>query len=173
MSGNDGNDTIYGEAGNDTLYGGNGNDTIVGGLGNDYLEGGSDTDTYIHTRGDGSDTIYNLDYSAGRASDKLIFRGVNSDEADIKRSGNSLIITDTVSGEVITVTNAFNWGDGRAYLEKVEFDDGVVFGKAELAERSLVINGTDENNTLSGFGWSYNYSTHETFYAGDGVATCN
>jgi len=171
VSGNDGNDTIYGEAGNDTLYGGNGNDTIVGGSGNDYMEGGSDADTYIHTRGDGSDTIYNLDYSAGRASDKLILRGVNSDEAEIKRSGNSLIITDTVSGEVITVTNAFNWGDGRAYLEKVEFEDGVVFGKTELAERSLVINGTDENNTLSGYGWSYNYSTHETFYAGDGNDT--
>ncbi|MFC2448007.1 MAG: hypothetical protein ACFNVL_03635, partial [Candidatus Nanoperiomorbus sp.] len=70
IAGNYGDDTIYGsngvnilygEAGNDSLYGGSNNDTIIGGKGNDRLSGGYGNDTYIFSKGDGKDTIYDYD----------------------------------------------------------------------------------------------------------------
>src|SRR6185437_14139627 len=51
-------DATAGTDGNDTIYGFSYADTLEGGKGDDYLAGGMDADTYIYSRGDGHDTIF-------------------------------------------------------------------------------------------------------------------
>ena len=55
MSGEDGNDTLYGMSGDDTLSGGNGYDYLNGGDGDDYIAGGLGSDTIV--TGAGRDTV--------------------------------------------------------------------------------------------------------------------
>ncbi len=45
LEGGTGNDTLSGDAGNDSLFGGNHTDSLDGGVGNDLLEGGAANDT--------------------------------------------------------------------------------------------------------------------------------
>jgi Ca2+-binding RTX toxin-like protein len=47
LSGADGDDFLFGGAGNDTLNGGAGNDILYGGLGADRLSGGEDADQFV------------------------------------------------------------------------------------------------------------------------------
>ncbi|MBR2732935.1 MAG: calcium-binding protein, partial [Selenomonadaceae bacterium] len=61
ITGNASANSIVGGTKNDTLYGDAGNDTLYGGAGNDSLWGGAGKDTFIYTRGDGNDVIYNFE----------------------------------------------------------------------------------------------------------------
>ena len=83
-----------------------------------------------------------------------------------------MIIRDTVSKETVMVKNAYNasYGDGRYYLENVEFDDGSC-GKEELEQITSVRHGNDVGETIEGYGAAYNYSEDETIYAGVGDDT--
>ena len=172
VRGNNGNDTIYGESGNDTLYGGNGDDVLIGGVGDDYLSGDAGTDIYIHSRGDGNDVINNYDASESRTSDKLVLNGVKKSDVEISRNGLNMIIRDVVGNEVITIKDAYSssYGEGRFYLENVEFDDGS-YGKEELEQITSVRHGSDVGETIEGYGAAYNYSEDETIYAGAGDDT--
>jgi len=49
LSGNPGNDQLFGLGGNDTLNGGDGADRLYGGGGKDILTGGPDGDTFVFT----------------------------------------------------------------------------------------------------------------------------
>jgi Ca2+-binding RTX toxin-like protein len=51
------NNSLTGGADNDTLFGGAGNDQLTGGAGNDALSGGDDSDLFVLSANDGSDTI--------------------------------------------------------------------------------------------------------------------
>ncbi|WP_353932756.1 hypothetical protein WJM97_09270 [Okeanomitos corallinicola TIOX110] len=53
-------DHVMGGHEDDVIYGGSGNDTINGGLGNDNLYGNEDSDTFVLTTGQGTDTIYDF-----------------------------------------------------------------------------------------------------------------
>ena len=172
LYGGNGDDVIYGEEGNDTLYGGDGADVLIGGVGDDYLSGDAGTDIYIHSRGDGNCVINNYDASESRTSDKLVLNGVKKSEVEISRNGYDMIIRDTVSKETVMVKNAYNasYGDGRYYLENVEFDDGSC-GKEELEQITSVRHGNDVGETIEGYGAAYNYSEDETIYAGAGDDT--
>jgi predicted extracellular nuclease len=59
LSGNGGNDLLYGGGGADTLDGGAGADTIVGGAGDDSMVGGADNDIYLFDQA--GDSIVELD----------------------------------------------------------------------------------------------------------------
>ena len=48
---------LIGGAGQDVLRGGQGDDILIGGLGNDVLHGGRGSDIFLHSAGDGQDTI--------------------------------------------------------------------------------------------------------------------
>jgi Ca2+-binding RTX toxin-like protein len=63
--GEDGEDSLDGNAGNDTLNGGTGNDALNGGVGNDWFEGGYGRD--IYTGGAGADTFRFDDRGTGDA----------------------------------------------------------------------------------------------------------
>ena len=78
------NDILYGDAGNDELWGGVGNDTLIGGEGKDYLKGGEGDDVYIFNKGDGEDTVCDVNGKAdkirlGHESIGVVFERVNND----------------------------------------------------------------------------------------------
>jgi Ca2+-binding RTX toxin-like protein len=81
LSGGKGNDLLVGGSGNDTLRGGKGDDILIGGFGNDVLFGGRGIDTFLHSVGDGQDTIQ--DFQNG---DKLVLTNYTLDHRDLNFS---------------------------------------------------------------------------------------
>ena len=78
------NDLLYGDAGDDTLWGDAGNDTLIGGQGKDSLRGGEGDDVYIFNKGDGEDTVCDVNGKAdeirlGHESIGVVFERVNND----------------------------------------------------------------------------------------------
>lgn len=98
---------LSGGAGNDSLYGGDGNDTIIGGKGDDYLVGGDGSDTYIFSKGDGNDTIYNYDYSTGH-NDVVKFTDINAEQLYFYKDNDNLCIKNTNSSDTITIQNWYS-----------------------------------------------------------------
>jgi Ca2+-binding RTX toxin-like protein len=96
ISGGDGHDNLYGGAGNDELRGGSGNDYIRGDAGDDIMIGGTGHDSYtVDSAGDyiiefadeGLDTVYStLSYTLGANLEELYLRG----SAHISATGNEL-----------------------------------------------------------------------------------
>lgn len=165
-----GDDVLYGEDGSDKLYGGKGNDVLVGGAGDDYLEGGEGADSYIYNRGDGNDTISNIDSSSERLNDRLIFgEGILPEEIGVKRDGSDLILTDRVTGQTIKILNAYSMQ--RNYLENIEFADGTVWKMEDVREMLTVIHGSEESEKISGYDSAYGCTGNETIYAGAGDDT--
>ena len=78
ISGGKGDDFILGGSGNDNLSGDEGNDILIGGLGNDVLHGGLGSDIFLHSAGDGQDTI--TDFQNG---DRLVLAGYTLDLHDL------------------------------------------------------------------------------------------
>ena len=123
--GNAGNDLLYGDAGNDTLEGNAGNDTLVGGTGNDRLEGGEGNDTYIFSKGDGEDRIFDANGLAdevrlGHESIDVVFERVNS----------SLRVRMPGSLDAITIDS---WYNGDAYkIETFKSTDGNVITHTQI-----------------------------------------
>lgn len=107
--GEDGNDTLLGGADADTLQGGNGNDTLDGGAGNDILAGGvydtwngnytgSGSDSYLFGRGDGQDTVWDNDATAGNLDAIILKAGVAPAEVLLTRAAGSNHLVLSISG---------------------------------------------------------------------------
>jgi hypothetical protein len=64
--GTEGNDTLTGSNDADSISGGAGDDTIDGGAGNDVLTGGQGFDDFLHTAGQGHDTIRDFGTDTGQ-----------------------------------------------------------------------------------------------------------
>ena len=131
IEGGAGDDTIYGEGLADRLYGGTGNDSLYGqagddyfegGAGNDYLEGGKGNDTYVYSKGDGNDKIY--DYSTVKEeADKLILKDINSSDVSLSKEGYDLVVSINGTEDKITINDHYYSGNYR--LENITFADGV------------------------------------------------
>jgi trimeric autotransporter adhesin len=151
LDGGAGDDSIDGGADGDSLTGGAGNDTIRGGTGNDTIEGGfvvgtNGADVYLFERGDGQDTIYDSDSTAG-VIDTIRF-GADISPDDIVVSQNGFDRTFGIQGTNDRIT-IFNWYDGPSQrIERVEFADGTVWDAAYLALTNIV--GTQNADNLSG-----------------------
>ena len=75
---------IDGDAGDDILWGNAGNDTLIGGQGKDSLRGGEGDDVYIFNKGDGENTVCDVNGKAdeirlGHESIGVVFERVNND----------------------------------------------------------------------------------------------
>jgi len=126
-------DVIDAGAGNDTIYGYSGADTLTGGLGDDYLYGGKYSDTYIYNLGDGADTIFE-NYSSGGADKLLLGAGILASEVGVLRSEeNSNDVTLFFKDGGSTFMDQQFWNISDAGVETIEFDDGTVWDKTELA----------------------------------------
>ena len=121
----EGDDVLYGGTGNDRLYAGTGNDRLVGGTGNDYLEGGEGNDTYVFSKGDGEDRIFDANGLAdevrlGHESIDVVFERVNS----------SLHVRMPGSLDAITIDS---WYNGDAYkIETFKSTDGNVITHTQI-----------------------------------------
>ena len=180
LNGGDGNDLLWGNSGNDilgggdgrdTLYGGAGNDTLKGGLGtNDTLIGGAGKDTYLFAAGDGNTIINNYDISAS-GQDVLRFEmDTDTSNIEVSRNGNSLKLTLKSTNEVVTIQNHFI--NSSYMLNVVEFANGVNWDSAALS--LMVLNGTDRNDSITGFASDdtiNGLSGHDILYGGAGNDT--
>jgi len=107
LTGDNHANTLYGNGGNDRLLSMGGDDVLYGGLGNDTLSGAGGNDTYHFQRGDGADTILDLDSTVGN-KDTLVFDGaINANQVWLARSGNDLVLSVIGTTDSVTVTNWF------------------------------------------------------------------
>jgi Ca2+-binding RTX toxin-like protein len=170
LIGSDQADQINGLAGNDTLYGMLGNDVLTGGTGGDALYGGEGHDTYLFSRGDGGDAIYD-DYrrywdgynwvEPGQGTeirehgglDVLSFgSGITASDLTIKVLSDRLIVavkdpanpgaTFDQLGDKITL---LGWNDPLNRIETFVLGDGSALSLAGIAGRF----GTDGADTVT------------------------
>ncbi len=149
-------DNLYGLAGNDTLYGYDQDDFLIGGSGVDYLQGMNGNDTYIWSKGDGNDTIYDAVTSLTEI-DTLILTDVTSTEVLLTRLNGTYTLTIEIvpTGEIISVTNQFHDPDNGYGIERITFLDGIVWTLDDIVERTTVM-GTAAGQTLTGIGYADN-----------------
>lgn len=150
LSGGSGNDVLRGGADDDRLAGDNGDDRLEGGTGNDYLAGGAGNDTYVFTRGDGRDTIYNNDSDAGRIDSLEFAAGIGTADVVATRIGDDLSLQISGSDDRVYVQQYFRDDAVGAFrLDAIRFADGTVWDVD--AVKALVQVGTDGNDTLVGY----------------------
>jgi len=139
-----------GTSGNDNLSGDSGNNTLDGGAGNDTLQGGSGNDIYVFNLGDGQDTIYEYDTTAGNVDTIRFGAGISANDIGFGRSDSNLLLSINGTADQLRIQN---WGNGDAHrIERVEFADGTVWGAVDLPSQlsGLPLTGTSGNDNLSG-----------------------
>ena len=161
------NNDLKGLGGSDDIYGGGGNDTLTGGIGNDKLfgdvgayegAGSGGDDTYVFSKGDGIDTIYD---SLG--ANKIVFSNLTSTDLLSVAIGNgyynddSLLIDYTAidSIEIKNFTYSSNY-QPTSYI----FSDGITLTSAQLLNNYSVV-------TPNGQQWT-GAITHDNFYGTTG-----
>jgi hypothetical protein len=134
VSGSSLDEWIEGGIGNDSLQGGDGNDILIGGVGSDSLSGGYGNDVFVFSAGDGTDVVTDNDSTPGNV-DEVRFTDVTSlDVRGLERAGYHLLMQ-YASTDQLTVQNQFASDSYR--IEQFRFQDGVVWGQAELDQRLL------------------------------------
>ena len=187
ISADDGNDTVYaggfgdeisGGAGNDSLYGSSGDDILDGGLDNDILEGSAGNDTYVFGLGYGNDTIYDHDTTQGNLDIVSFLEGITPEDVAVTRSGDNLLITIAGSTDTLTVERYFSpyargswyyYGSNVNKVEEFHFADNTVWTTSDILDKVRYIQGTENDETISGFGDQQNIihagAGNDTLYA--------
>jgi Ca2+-binding RTX toxin-like protein len=181
--------TVYAPSGNATLKGTNGNDTLiaVNGSGTETLLGAAGNDIYSYTAGNGKVLINEAGNNSAADTLKLassltasnVFFSESSNGAD-------LIITDTTSGDQITITNAITTASYR--VETLVYSDGSTLNLTTAigaGSAATTLNGTTGNDimipdtanlTLAGKGGNDLYDFGRGMghdYINNGVSTTN
>ncbi len=160
LLGGEGDDTINAGAGKDVIYGGNGNDTLNGyggddilngGTGNDILNGGTGNDTYLYAAGSGQDTITDYDTTTGNI-DTIKMVGLLPSQITFTREiGSDGYLTNDLVLKVIGTTDSLRiknyYADAAYKIEKLLFDDGTVWGTAELNAAVILPTGSTLHTT--------------------------
>jgi Ca2+-binding RTX toxin-like protein len=124
LDGGSGDDRLLGGAGNDQLLGGSGADQLIGGLGNDLLVGNSGNDTYQFARGDGQDTIQEVDAFVGNQDRAVFETTITPLDLVLSRQANDLRLAIHGSADQVTVKG---WYLGRTnHLETIQAGNGEV-----------------------------------------------
>ena len=142
-----GDDVIYGGVGNDTIYGEEGNDILEGGVGNDALYGGAGNDTYVFSKGDGKDTIYDQDSNPDNKD--RIQLGYDILNTVFKRDGSNLCIGFADTTDTITINN---WYSGSSYqIEEIKSSDNRSITNVQL---QLMIDAMAAYTKEKGIDWN-------------------
>ena len=185
LRGEQGNDVLVGGVGNDALVGDAGDDTLDGGAGNDMLDGGSGNDTYRFGRGDGADTLYESDTTAGNI-DIIVFKeGVMPDDVMARRRNYDLMLTISGTDDALRVCDYFGIntvaGNG---IEQMQFADGTIWDAHVVQDKlstaavlaSVVKQGTPADEILLGEAGNdklYGDAGDDTLDGGGGNDTLN
>ncbi|MCX5959842.1 MAG: hypothetical protein NT053_08435 [Cyanobacteria bacterium] len=144
LTGSASSDWIEGDAGPDSLSGQVGDDVLRGGRGDDVLSGGAGNDLYVMARGDGRDTLQELE----GLQDELRWLDVASTEIAMERFNADLVIG-IGGGDAVRILQYFSNPASR--VERFRFSDGVLWGDGELRERVVVAGATAGPDQLGGF----------------------
>ncbi|MBF0340527.1 MAG: putative Ig domain-containing protein, partial [Magnetococcales bacterium] len=132
-------------------------------------------DTYLFGVGAGQDTIYDNDTTAGNV-DTIRIIGELPSEVIVGRSnsgtgvGNDLVIAINGTADRLTVTNYFSGASSK--IEKIEFDNGTVWGIAELDAKPLLPTTTGTQYLTSGSDMiDLRYGVATTVYGPGGSGT--
>ncbi|MFA5455500.1 MAG: calcium-binding protein [Sulfurimonas sp.] len=139
---------LRGTDGDDNLYGYEANDVFIGGKGNDYLDGQDGNDTYIFNLGDGQDTIYDSSWNSNNKDTIRFGEGITSDNLDVTRINDNLVLTIQGTTDKITVMDYFMSTSSK--IEEFAFADGTTLTSQQI-ESMVVLRGTDNNDSISGF----------------------
>lgn len=189
------NETIYGFEGDDAISGLSGNDTIIGSTGKDRLYGGIDNldnalvsngdDTYVFSKGDGSDIIYDSDSSPSNM-DTIFFENISSKDVTAVRKDLDLIIfingtTDSIKIDKYFSQQGYGWTIEKGWhyftstnqninrIEKIKFsDDEWDIGRTIYQTTRMngtgagdIINGYETDDFIQGFGGNDTINTGE------------
>lgn len=129
---------IYGGDGNDEIRGGKWYDVLIGGRGNDILDGGTGADTYYYCKGDGEDTIVDLD-----GNDLLLLHGFSSgDVIEEEMSSSGLTIFCNRRAIIRIRPKLINWGLTKTGSIKVK-----IFNSNNSLRDERVFKGWDRDYT--------------------------
>ena len=102
----------FGNSLNNTVTGNSGSNVITGGFGNDSLTGGLGNDTYRFSRGNGVDTIVDVDSTAANTDTLQFLGGVNHDQLWFSHVGNDLQVSIIGTSDKVIIQN---WYSGATY----------------------------------------------------------
>ena len=142
--------------GNDTIYGFATNDTIRGGKGDDVLYGAPGDDTYVYSRGDGNDTIYEVWLGNYSSFDTLRLQNIAPSAVHLTRNGAdmTLVIAESAPGAgdggSILLTDE-ETGNQTSGVEQIVFDNGTVWTQADLRAMWLVQETASTDTSITGF----------------------
>ncbi|MCV9964825.1 cadherin domain-containing protein [Pararhizobium sp. BT-229] len=181
VTGTDGADIVLGFGGSDGINAGDGNDRIIGGSGNDILSGNDGADTYVFSRGEGKDTIRNLDNDAvGTNKDTLEFgKGISASDIDVARDGFDVVLKiKGTSDEVRIADFLVKGGTDANAIEGIKFADGTVWniqkivglvgGPSIFADYLVGIGSADTINALAGNDEVHGLGGNDNIDGGDG-----
>ncbi|WP_172633601.1 calcium-binding protein [Sulfuricurvum kujiense] len=136
LNGNGGDDYLRGLSGDDRLDAGNGDDTLNGEVGADTLEGGMGNDYYLFDKGDGKDLIIDTG-----GIDTLYFgKKISRRDLIITEEGEDLVVTfgydDGKNIDEIDRITLKNWTVDGFKIESFAFSDGQSYSLSELIERT-------------------------------------
>lgn len=164
--GGNGDDTLSGGKGDDILYGNDGNDILKGDKGDDILYGDYGDDTYIYSKGDGNDTIRDLN-----GNNIIYFKDIGRDGIEFLKNNNDLIIKIKESNETITIKDVLHSYQRDYDNFAFKFMDESIMSIQDI---QFSLTGDDENNVLSGYATSdtiYGKKGDDTIYGGAGNDT--
>ena len=122
IAGNAAANRLRGLGGNDTLSGGAGNDTLEGGAGADLLNGGLGADIYRFGRGDGFDTLTDVDTTGGVQDMLQISGGIAADQLWPRKVDNNLEISVIGTGDKVLVADWYS--DTSHHVEVLQLANG-------------------------------------------------
>ncbi|QOZ75368.1 hypothetical protein XH83_07890 [Bradyrhizobium sp. CCBAU 53351] len=131
--GTDGRDVIDARISrwDDTIEAGKGDDIIYSGL-----QSVSGNDTFIYSKGDGNDTIYENTWRSFTSTDTdvLLLKDIQATEVNLTRSGDNLLIHILPTNETITIVGQF--GDATdtpdSGIEYIRFANGDQWGRSTI-----------------------------------------
>ncbi len=165
VRGTDQRETIQIEdAGENTFISGRGDDIVIAANARGGANVGTPNgnDTYVYTRGSGSDIIFDGSHSLAE-HDRLILADINPGEVRLSRYNLDLEIKDMVTGQIITNEGFFwNWASTGQGVDEIQFADGTVWNRTQVRDNTwawgsatndvLVASDTWSNTFVGGLG---------------------
>jgi len=111
-----------------TLVGNGAANVLRGGGGDDVLRGGAGNDAYLYDRGDGNDTIEDLDATPGNLDELRFGAGIDGVDVRVARIDNDIRLRLRQGGQVLLA----GWYDPASRVERVRFADGTSWDEAML-----------------------------------------
>jgi Ca2+-binding RTX toxin-like protein len=180
LRGGDGDDMLTGGDGNDVLMGGQGIDVVDAGTGNDVLGDSSNfgdpnfshlnieglgNDTYLFGRGDGWDTVYDRDSTAGNLDTIFFKAGVAVQDVQVARSENALLLTLRNGLDRLQVMGQFDAAGTSTsgwQIEQIRFVDSPSTVWYAQDVQTMALLGRSGDDTITGF------AVADTIVGGDG-----